>query len=363
MSRGLRPVGSAFETLDEGVEINLDTHAYSFEGDGVAVATDAVNPNLVHVVVSAGVVGGGPPTTIDAGDVPVVGVAPTASHSDHEHGVNTGIAADIQPTGVAASAGVSLALPRADHVHRLELLVGEEGVFVGARPAINFIGSSVTAVDNPGSDRVDITVSAAALGGALPIQVDAGDAGTAGVAVAASREDHEHPVNTLSAPAAPAAVAAAGAAGVALTLVRGDHVHALPIQWRTYQATWAKDAADVLGTTTTVQRAFDRNGMVAGAVWTFVSGFFVPNAAVPAGAMGNTATLSIVVRTAAGVIVGTLGTITVGAAWGANVPQAVVAGAVLVVNPGEYLTVAIAKTGVAGRVIPAGALELTFTVS
>ena len=286
MSRGLRPVGSAFETLDEGVEINLDTHAYSFEGTGVVAATDPVDPNLVHVAITAGsAVGAGAPTTVDAGDVPVVGLSPFSSHEDHEHGVNTALAANLAAVdAAAAAAGVSATIPRGDHKHTV----------------------------------------------------------TTGV---------------------PVSVGTANAPGVADSLARSDHVHALAIQQRTYQAVWPKDVADILGTTTTVQRAFDRNGMVAGAVWTFVAGFFMPNAAVPAGAMGNTATLTIVVRTAAGVIVGTLGTITVGAAWGANVPQAVVAGAVLVVNPGEYLTIAIAKTGVAGRVIPAGALELTFTVS
>jgi len=39
------------------------------------------------------------------------------------------------------------------------LSIQEEGTTVGARPTLNFIGPNVTATDNPGSDRVDITIN------------------------------------------------------------------------------------------------------------------------------------------------------------------------------------------------------------
>jgi hypothetical protein len=39
------------------------------------------------------------------------------------------------------------------------LSIQEEGTIVGTRPALNFIGPNVTATDNPGSDRVDITIN------------------------------------------------------------------------------------------------------------------------------------------------------------------------------------------------------------
>lgn len=38
------------------------------------------------------------------------------------------------------------------------ITVQDEGIVVGSRSTINFIGASVSAVDNPGDDRVDITV-------------------------------------------------------------------------------------------------------------------------------------------------------------------------------------------------------------
>jgi hypothetical protein len=39
--------------------------------------------------------------------------------------------------------------------------VAEEGTLVGTRPRINFIGGTITAVDNAGANRVDVTVAAA----------------------------------------------------------------------------------------------------------------------------------------------------------------------------------------------------------
>jgi hypothetical protein len=61
-------------------------------------------------------------------------------------------------TACANSPGVSLLAARADHVHRSEVPVQDEGVAVGSRCSINFIGSGVATVDNPGLDRVDVTI-------------------------------------------------------------------------------------------------------------------------------------------------------------------------------------------------------------
>jgi len=72
-------------------------------------------------------------------------------------------AAPITVTGPLNLLGASLALSRADHQHRLELAVQDEGALAGARPTINFIGTGVGAVDNPGLDRVDITITGGAL--------------------------------------------------------------------------------------------------------------------------------------------------------------------------------------------------------
>jgi hypothetical protein len=97
------------------------------------------------------------PAQIDAGDTGSPGTTTKVSLSDHEHPVNTGLTADIQPTGTANNGGASTKLARADHVHRLLLEGQEEGVAVGFRPKINFIGADVTVADNIGADRLDVT--------------------------------------------------------------------------------------------------------------------------------------------------------------------------------------------------------------
>lgn len=61
-------------------------------------------------------------------------------------------------TACANAAGVSLLVSRSDHVHRSAIPVDDEGVLVGTRCSLNFIGAGVTAVDNPGLDRVDVTI-------------------------------------------------------------------------------------------------------------------------------------------------------------------------------------------------------------
>lgn len=66
--------------------------------------------------------------------------------------------APITVRGAVNAEGVGDPIARADHDHRLELEVEDEGALAGARPAINFIGVGVGAVDNPGQDRVDITI-------------------------------------------------------------------------------------------------------------------------------------------------------------------------------------------------------------
>jgi hypothetical protein len=132
-------------------------------------------------------------------------------------------------------------------------------------------------------------------------------------------------------------------------------------QVQTYQAIWLKDAADPTAASATAMRGFNRNGMPAGVVWTFVGGRYIPAATVAASPV-NFATITLTVRTAAGAPVGTLATVTTSAGWTVNVPQALVPGAILVVNPGEYVTVAISKTGT-GAIVPPGSLDAEFTVA
>jgi hypothetical protein len=76
----------------------------------------------------------------------------------------TGIPITVRGDTNAAGAGPALALN--DHDHRLELQVEDEGALEGARPTINFVGVGVTATDDVGNDRVDITIPGDSDGGA-----------------------------------------------------------------------------------------------------------------------------------------------------------------------------------------------------
>jgi hypothetical protein len=64
----------------------------------------------------------------------------------------------ITVRGDTNAEGIGAEIARAAHQHRLELEVEDEGALAGARPAINFVGVGVGAVDDPGNDRVNITI-------------------------------------------------------------------------------------------------------------------------------------------------------------------------------------------------------------
>lgn len=85
-----------------------------------------------------------------------VGTAFDAARSDHKHDVTT--AAPSTATGTTNTEGTATSLARSDHVHRLGLEVLDEGTLQGTRPRLNFIGAGVTAVDNAGGERVDVTI-------------------------------------------------------------------------------------------------------------------------------------------------------------------------------------------------------------
>lgn len=97
------------------------------------------------------------------------------------------------------------------------IIVQEEGGAAGTRGTINFIGAGVTAADDGGSNRVNITVPGQTFGSI--VSADA-SANVDGVAADGARSDHKHQVST----AAPtvAADAAAATAGTAATLIRSD---------------------------------------------------------------------------------------------------------------------------------------------
>jgi hypothetical protein len=63
-------------------------------------------------------------------------------------------------TACANAPGVSALAARADHVHRSEIPVAEDGAAVGSRCTLNFTGTGVSVADNAGLDRVDVTIDA-----------------------------------------------------------------------------------------------------------------------------------------------------------------------------------------------------------
>jgi hypothetical protein len=103
---------------------------------------------------------GGATDNIGANNAAGEGTSTNLAREDHIHAVNT--AAPVTTTGGTNAAGTADTLARSDHEHRLGLSVMEEGAVVGARPQINFIGASVTAVDDGPNDRVNITITASA---------------------------------------------------------------------------------------------------------------------------------------------------------------------------------------------------------
>lgn len=60
--------------------------------------------------------------------------------------------------------GGGSAIARAEHQHRLEYEVEDEGVLVSARPRMDFVGDGVGAVDVPGQDKTQITIPGPNLG-------------------------------------------------------------------------------------------------------------------------------------------------------------------------------------------------------
>ena len=110
-----------------------------------------------------------PPLDVDT-DPADPGVSMEGSRADHKHDVVTAV--PVAVNGPFNVEGVGLGLARSDHHHRLELDVSDEGTLEGSRPEINFVGVGVTAVDDAGNDRVNITIPGDADGGANVSRTD-----------------------------------------------------------------------------------------------------------------------------------------------------------------------------------------------
>lgn len=66
--------------------------------------------------------------------------------------------------------------------------LADEGVAVPARPTINFTGAGVTATDNPGQNRTDITIPGGGGGASLPNTVPAKVTKTTNYTIVASTD-------------------------------------------------------------------------------------------------------------------------------------------------------------------------------
>lgn len=204
------PTDSFVLGVRKGTRVIFRTGAVLNDGDSIAIFEAGSTISL----------SGSVPSTIQAGSVGSAGVGTTASRGDHSHPVNTAGAGDLAAVNAAAaSAGVSTKIPRADHKHqvsvgsavaqvvgagtdgvatsvsrsdhvhplasavplatnnanvegaatsvsrsdhrhRLELVIMQNGVPVGApRPKLNFMGDVVISDDVPG-DKLDITIGA-----------------------------------------------------------------------------------------------------------------------------------------------------------------------------------------------------------
>ena len=93
---------------------------------------------------------------------PNPGQSEEASRCDHVHTVPTG--APVTVRGANNAAGVATSVTLADHEHRLEYEVEDEGALISARPRMNFVGDGVGAVDIPGQDKTEVTIPGPNLG-------------------------------------------------------------------------------------------------------------------------------------------------------------------------------------------------------
>jgi len=203
---------------NEGVFIAA-TSILNFEGGGVLVTNDPAN-NRVNITIGGG---GGPPpggvpNALAVGQAGAAGVSLAYARMDHDHAVPDGTPVTV--TGVTNSNGVATTFARSDHQHALAVTVQDENVAVASQPILNFLGAGVTAVNDGGSNRINITIAGASPGG-VPDQLDVGQVGAAGVSALFAREDHVHAVPAGT----PVTVAQANSAGVATTFARSDHVH------------------------------------------------------------------------------------------------------------------------------------------
>lgn len=98
----------------------------------------------------------GTPLTVLVGASASPGDGPGFMAEDAQLVVSAGMPVGL---GSALAAGSSSSASRADHVHKRDVEVLKNGVLVGIRRRLNFLGAGVTVVDNLGLDSIDITIT------------------------------------------------------------------------------------------------------------------------------------------------------------------------------------------------------------
>lgn len=146
---------------------NLDMGANAITNvgnvDGVDVSAHAARHNPGGIDAIATAIAG----AAAVGDTAAEGSAASVSRSDHRHSVAAGTPV---ATGAANAAGSASTFVRSDHVHRSDTPVQDEGALVGTRRILNFIGAGVTAADDAGGDRVNITIPGGTAGDQAAVQ-------------------------------------------------------------------------------------------------------------------------------------------------------------------------------------------------
>lgn len=92
---------------------------------------------------------------------------PTQRGSEGGGGAFTGVRAGCYdfPTQICVDAKGRITSITAGTEGETEIVIQDEGVVVGERRTLNFVGAGVTAADDPGNDRVNVTIPGGVLAG------------------------------------------------------------------------------------------------------------------------------------------------------------------------------------------------------
>ncbi len=207
--------------------------------DGAIIADDIPEPgtDVIQAVVQSTPVAGAVTGTLGATEL-AAGIPIAKLETDpRARASHTGTQArstisDFAHQSTHASGGSDALTGNVDANARVN--VRKAGTSVGTRRGINFIdgaNATVTVVDDPANERVNVTIAATGGGALSPglvgdlAAIDIGDSAAAGASGRYADAAHQH---SFPAPSAPASLGGSAAAGTATTPARADHVHPYP---------------------------------------------------------------------------------------------------------------------------------------